>query len=191
MSARSKYILCPQPLLKLLTAPPLSRSGFQLLDSALRNGLNLATAIACNLLGFLKKALLLVFNNFQPLFAKHPGWGVVQSVHGSREHAKFFVSYHILVNTAFSCNYALFCATARQLLPCFQWLAHSFDRDRGWGGIQRISAAGENKRARRRVPSSQFPNPQRQLCAGAFGEAAHRFGFRVVHIENRQELGDL
>jgi hypothetical protein len=191
LSARSKYILCPQPLLKLLTAPPLSRSGFQLLDSALRDGLNLATAIACNLLGFLKKALLLVFNNFQPLLAKDPGWGAVQSAHHSHEHAKSFVPYHIPVSTVFSCNYALFCATAHRLLSCFQWLAHSFDRDRGWGVSSALRPPEKTRGYASACPLHNFTIHSSQLRAGAFGEAAHRFGFRVVHIENRQELGDL
>src|SRR5258707_13947800 len=49
----------------------------------------------------------------------------------------------------------------------------------------------KSKRARRRVPSSQFRSTSRQLRAGALREAAYRFGFRVVDVENGQELGDL
>src|SRR5260370_6883287 len=49
----------------------------------------------------------------------------------------------------------------------------------------------KSKRARRRVPSSQFRSTSRRLRAGALGEAAYRFGFRVVDVENGQELGDL
>src|SRR5258706_2546444 len=46
---------------------------------------------------------------------------------------KPFICYYIHVNRAFSVGYALFFATARQLLPCFHDLAHSFRRNGGWG----------------------------------------------------------
>jgi hypothetical protein len=41
------------------------------------------------------------------------------------------VCYHIPVTPAVSCNYALFCATARRYPSCCQWLPHSFYRHGG------------------------------------------------------------
>src|SRR6266436_2017210 len=46
-----------------------------------------------------------------------------------------FVSYHIPVNPAVSCNYALFCATARRYPFCNQSSAHSFVVDGGGRGV--------------------------------------------------------
>ena len=42
-----------------------------------------------------------------------------------------FASYHIPANPAVSCDYALFCATARRYPSCSQWLPHSFYRHGG------------------------------------------------------------
>jgi len=39
-----------------------------------------------------------------------------------------FASYHIPATPAVSCDYALFCATARRHPSYFQWFPHSFDR---------------------------------------------------------------
>src|SRR5690348_5951862 len=68
------------------------------------------------------------------LFSKNTrGGGSVPKCEPSFTHANSIASYHIHVSQAFSCNYALFCATAQRLLHCFQSLAHSFVVDRGWG----------------------------------------------------------
>ena len=42
-----------------------------------------------------------------------------------------FASYHIPANPAVSCDYALFCTTARRHPSYFQWLPHSFYRHGG------------------------------------------------------------
>ena len=42
-------------------------------------------------------------------------------------------SYHIHVSQAFSCDYALFCATGNHLPHCFQSFVHSFVVNRGGG----------------------------------------------------------
>jgi len=42
-----------------------------------------------------------------------------------------FASYHIPVTPAVSCDYALFCATARRYPFYYQWLPHSFYRHGG------------------------------------------------------------
>src|SRR6266403_1055416 len=44
---------------------------------------------------------------------------------------KSLVSYHIPANLAFSCDYALFCATAHHYLAYSQWLPDSFYCDGG------------------------------------------------------------
>jgi hypothetical protein len=67
------------------------------------------------------------------LFSKNTrGGGSVPKCEPSFTHANSIASYHIHVSQAFSCNYALFCATAQRLLHCFQSFAHSFVVDRGW-----------------------------------------------------------
>src|SRR6266436_9608674 len=42
-----------------------------------------------------------------------------------------FASYHVPAAPAVSCDYALFCATARRYPSYFQWLPHSFYRHGG------------------------------------------------------------
>jgi len=50
---------------------------------------------------------------------------------GSPQRAKSFASYHIPATLAFSCDYALFPATAARQTPSPQALTHSFHHNRG------------------------------------------------------------
>src|SRR6266436_7441222 len=93
-------------------------------------------------LGAFSVAPVLCFQQLAASFPKILRWGVPRFPFQLRNthyplstFVNSFVSYHMHVSQAFSCNYALFCATARRYLPYFQEPAHSFDRHRGWGGI--------------------------------------------------------
>ena|SRR6266446_4248593 len=93
-------------------------------------------------LGTFSVAPVLCFQQLAASFPKILRWGVPRFPFQLRNthyplstFVNSFVSYHMHVSQAFSCNYALFCATARRYLPYFQEPAHSFDRHRGWGGI--------------------------------------------------------
>lgn len=73
-----------------------------------------------------------------PLFSQPSalprGWGAPRrkpSVISDVRVDNSFVSYHIPPSPAFSCNYALFCATEHQQLFSFQSIAHSFYRHGG------------------------------------------------------------
>jgi hypothetical protein len=96
---------------------------------------------------------------------------------------KPFASYYIPVTRSFSGDYAFFCATARELLPCFHDVAHSFGRDRG-GGVstsfqRREKQQGTRARAlptisitRRRLsrscPPLRLPCCTRRIPSGAW-----------------------
>src|SRR6266852_2417754 len=93
--------------------------------------LTLSPAYSYSLLALFLTTIPFIIKGLQPLLAKHPG------VHTPRclgPTPKFFVPYHIPTTPAFSASSALFCATERPLLPCFQWFAHSFNLNRGWIG---------------------------------------------------------
>jgi hypothetical protein len=67
-----------------------------------------------------------------------------------------FASYHIPATPAVSCDYALFCATARRHPSYFQWFPHSFDRH---GGVLPPQRSFRDLAAS--VPRWQIPCSQR------------------------------
>ena len=98
--------------------------------------LSAGASIACALLNSLASlfaAAVLYFQSFAHSFAKYPGYGVSRTVLrlGSPQRAKSFASYHIPATLAFSCAYALFCATAARQTLSPQALTHSFHHHGG------------------------------------------------------------
>jgi len=97
--------------------------------------LTLDPSISCSLFVLFFRLPSFVFNLLQPLFAKHPGWGVPPraSLSFQNRASKHPVSStNSLVFLSHPCkpvlsyNYALFCATAAQQTQHPQSLAHSF-----------------------------------------------------------------
>jgi len=98
--------------------------------------LTTAASIACALLNSLValfSAPVLYFQWLAASFHKTPGGGYPASVQssGSPQRANPFASYHIPATLAFSCDYALFCATAVRQTLSPQELTHSFHRNGG------------------------------------------------------------
>ena len=129
----------PAPLTPFLAVlPRKSRHPFrcQLLPSRTAKGLSASASIACALLNSLVALFatpVLYFQWLAASFRKTPGFGYPASVQssGSPQRANPFASYHIPATLAFSCDYALFCATAARQTLSPQEFTHSFHRNGG------------------------------------------------------------
>jgi len=132
-----KYPPAPlTPFLAALPQNPRHPFRFQLLPSRTAQGLSAAPSIACALLNSLVALFatpVLYFQWLAASFRKTPGGGYPASVQssGSPQRANPFASYHIPATPAFSCDYALFCATAARQTLSPQELTHSFHRNGG------------------------------------------------------------
>src|SRR5258708_1343897 len=128
-----------------------------------------------------------VFNSLQTLLRKHPGWHTLtirlreRPPTISRRSVGAAVSI-FRINTSKS-------VSKQTALTSFR--INTYEKPRGRGDPATSTVRAKSKRARRGVPSSQSRSAPRRLRVGAFGEAAYCFGFRVVDVENGEELGDL
>src|SRR5882762_2795701 len=102
-----------------------------------------------------------------------------------------FASYHMLLTRPFASAYTLFRARAQGLLPCFQRSTDSLHRDRGRGGTDCKSPAQKQKGHANACPVHNPALSRAELRAGTLRKAPHCLSFRVVNVENRQQLGDL
>jgi hypothetical protein len=129
----------PAPLTPFLASLPQNpRRAFRchLLPSRTVQSPSAGASIACALLKSLVALFatpVLYFQWLAASFRKTPGGGYPASVQssGSPQRANPFAFYHIPATLAFSCDYALFYATAARQTLSPQALTHSFHRNGG------------------------------------------------------------